>query len=141
MSTAANGVAVPGLRTLQWAKVTNFTLVPGSVEACIVPNDVKPHEIRVFPYRIEKLDIATGEWVSWPLSLMPTCLNLPIEPKTIWPFRSYSTESGAIAALDWFRKGDWIRFVASSKCDKPTEIHHEFISPPFQLTEERDRSN
>ena len=132
---ADSGEVVPGVVHVQRANITNFTLLPGFVEACM--NDVKPHEIPVYPFRIERLDKAGEKWETWPLSRLRMCLSLAIKTKTIWPLQSYSSVPVSVAAITWFHKGDWIRFVALSKCDKPAESHREFISLPFQLTEER----
>jgi hypothetical protein len=38
-----------------------------------------------------------------------------------------------ISKFGWLQRGDWVRIVATSKCDKPTEAHREFASPPFRL--------
>ena len=134
---AEGGIVVPGVQHTQRAVVTNFTILPHFVEACIAPNvGSGPHEIPIFPFRIERL-AKTGTWQTWPPSQWPTCLNLPIRRKIIWPLKSYSSQQGALAAVTWFHKGDWIRFVGLSKCDKPTEPHEEFVSQPFQLTGER----
>ena len=136
ISEAADGDdVVPGVAHVQRANITNFTLLPGFVEACI--NGVRPYEIPVYPFRIERLDKAGMKWETWPLSRLLKCLNLPIRTKIIWPLQSYSSVPVSVAAITWFHKGDWIRFVALSKCDKPAESHREFISLPFQLTEER----
>lgn len=130
---------VPGVQHVLSARILNFTPLPNLVEACIEPNDVKPHEIPVYPFRIEKFDSSSGKWEVWPLFHRPLCLNLPIRSKWIWPLESYSTIAAPVAASDWFHKGDWIRFVALSKCDKPTEFQREVASPPFQLTEAREQ--
>jgi hypothetical protein len=130
-----SGRIVPGVLHTQKAVMTNFTLLPTVVEACIAPNDVQPHEIPVFPFRLEKLNRSGKTWETWPPSRRPTCLNLPIRAKVVWPLKSYSSIQVPVAAIAWFRKGDWIRFVGLSKCDKPDESHREFISRPFQLTE------
>jgi hypothetical protein len=72
------GTVVPGVEHVQKAVMTNFTLLPSVIEACIEPNDVKPHEIPVFPFRIEKLDHKGQTWQTLPPSRLPMCLNLPI---------------------------------------------------------------
>jgi len=127
----------PGVHYIQRAVILNFTPLPRLVEACIEPNDVRPHEIPVYPFRIEKLNNTDKQWVAWMPSRLPACLNLPVKSKIIWPVNSYSSMRVPVAAIAWFRKGDWIRFVGMSKVDKPDQLKREIISVPFQLQEER----
>jgi hypothetical protein len=116
----------------QWAKILNFTMFPVLVEACM--NGKTP----VFPLVLEKLDPGTKKWTVVPPYQGQTCFNLPIRTKLIWPLESFNTMPLPIARLGfWFQKGDWVRIVALSKCNKPLEAQRKFISPPFQLTEER----
>jgi hypothetical protein len=134
---AENGEVPPGVHYVQRAVIINFTLLPRMVEACVEPNDVRPHEIPVYPFRIERLNKAGGGWEAWMPSRLPACVNLPIKSKVIWPLTSYSSVRAPVAAIAWFRKGDWIRFVGLSKVDKPDESWREAVSLPFQLQEER----
>jgi hypothetical protein len=125
----SGGIIVPAEG--QWAKILNFTMVPVLVEACMSGNTL------VFPLVVEKLDPANGTWTVAPPYRGQTCLNLPIRTKLIWPLESFNTMPVPIAkASFWFKKGDWVRIVALSRCNKPLGEQRKFISPPFQLTED-----
>jgi hypothetical protein len=123
-SPSERGIVVPieGQR----ATILNFTLIPGTVEACM-------SGVPVYPERIERRDAVTGEWTPYTPSTQKMCLNLPIRTKVIWPLQWFQTMPIPISKLGWFQSGDWVRIVALSKCDKPTEGRREFASPPFRL--------
>jgi hypothetical protein len=119
------GLSVPAEG--QWTKIRNFTILPALVEACM------SGKTPVFPFRLEKLDQVTGKWIVFPPSEGQKCFNVPITAKLIWPLESFHTMPVPIAKFDWFHRGDRVRIVAISKCDKPSEAHREFVSAPFQL--------
>ena len=125
----SGGIVVPAEG--QWARILNFTMIPVFVEACMSGKTL------VFPLVVEKLDPATGKWAVAPPYRGQTCLNSPIRTKLIWPLESFRTMPVPIAkASFWFKKGDWVRIVALSRCNKPLGAQRKFISPPFQLAED-----
>lgn len=125
------GIAVPAEG--QWARFQNFTILPAIVEACMSGSTP------VFTSGVERLDPATGRWTVLPPYEGENCLNLPIRNKIIWPLESFTTRPVPVAKLSfWFHKGDWVRIVAGSKCNKPLEAQRTFRSPPFQLAEGKE---
>jgi hypothetical protein len=120
-----------GISHVQYAAVTNFSVVPDSVEAC-VPSDSRGRAIPVSPSQIQ-VPLGIG-WRTvhpeWPLK----CLEGRIVRRRLWPLMSFYTEPKIVAYEG--KIGDWVRLVAFSAFDNSPEKRRAFFSMPFQLVEE-----
>jgi hypothetical protein len=122
----------PGFEHVHYAAVTNFSLLPGYIEGC-VPNDPRSHQIPVASSRIETQERSGWKTVSpgWPQE----CADGRIVRRRLWPLVSFYTEPTFLAYGDR-NKGDWVRIVALSSFDNSPGSRGEFVSMPFQITEE-----
>ena len=127
---------IPGVERFWYAVVTNFTLLPGSVEACLEPNDVQPHEVPFYPFRIQVSNTATGDWRTVSPDLRLNCGADRMARQTIWPMRSFATDPISPAQTGGFRQGDWVRFVVYFTFDDRPGKRRVLASPPFQFTYE-----
>jgi len=127
---------IPGVEHVWHAVVTNMTVLPGSMEACMIPNDVQPHEIPFYPFRIERRGAASGAWRIVRPELTLECETSKTQRRIIWPFRSFTTETITPAATGGFQVRDWVRFVIYSSFDNHPGKRRVFVSPPFQYLPE-----
>lgn len=119
---------LPGIHHALYVGVTNFGLLPGSVEGCI-PKDPRGRQIPVSAHHIETQEKSGWEIVhdGWPFR----CNDGRIVRRTVWPLMSFYTVPTFAAYVG--RKGDWVRLVAESSFG--TLHGREFASMPFQLSE------
>lgn len=132
---------IRGITNVQFAKVTNFTAIPGSMESCIVDTDTEPFRTEVFPVRIQKLD-SSGRWSTWPPVIHLDHMDCQPERTAsvrLWPFQSVETQRGALAAIDGYHRGDLLRLVVVTGYSSRSGHLRAITSPPFQLMEERER--
>lgn len=125
---------MPGIEHVQYVKVTNLSLLPGSIELCVIPQDVQPHALPVSLHRVQVLDRATGQWRILRPELSLECTDGQVISKRLWPLMSFYTEPTFVAEAG--RKGDWVRLTAYSAFDSHADAQRAFVSPAFQLDEE-----
>jgi hypothetical protein len=124
---------IPGVERRWYAVVTNFALLPSSVDACMIPNDVQPHELPFYPFRIQVSTTATGRWRTVRPDLRLDCEPDRVERRTIWPLRSFATERISPAETGGFRERDWVRFAVYTTFDNRPGKRRVLVSLPFQF--------
>jgi hypothetical protein len=122
-----------GVERRWYAVVTSFSLLPGSVDACIIPNDVRPHRIPFYPFRVQVWNTSRGQWQTVRPELRLECKPEAVERQVIWPTRSIETEKINPAETGGIRERDFVRVVAYSTFDNRPGQRLLSTSRPFQF--------
>lgn len=138
----SGAIGIPGITKTYEAILTNYGMLPASIEKCSYTSDVSGIFTKV-AYNIERWDAKQQVWIQAENFAKPGfCSPFPFSTaNTRWghlwlrPGESLSTEEEATGARDSFKKGDRLRFVVVSEVTNP-DGGHSYPTAAFTLDEQ-----
>ncbi len=133
-------IGIPGVTKLYEATLTNYGILPASIEQCACMSDTMTPETMV-AYNIERWNPAKHGWIRVMEFAKPEyCLSEPPnwgwDRVWLWPGQSRSTGEEATAARDAFKKGDRPRFVVVTNVTAKAKPQLGYPTPSFVLDEQ-----
>jgi hypothetical protein len=143
-------IGIPGQTKMYQVKLTNFTLLPVTLDSCSFLTDTL-NSGTDYPYCVQRWD--TNQ-VAWQTVAEPSredfCANTlgrassNIDSSTFWPGMSVDVMDGeATGARSTFSKGDSARFVVFRHIGERVDWGTAIASEPFQIQDQviRDSEN
>jgi hypothetical protein len=141
---------IPGQTKMYQAKLTNFTLLPVSLDSCSFLTDTL-NTGTDYPYCVQRWDTTQVAWqtIAEP-SRQDFCADFlgrgssRIDSSIFWPGMSVDVMDGeATGAMDPFSKGDSARFVVFRHIGERVDWGTAIASEPFQIQDQviRDSEN
>jgi hypothetical protein len=137
-------IGIPGQTKMYEPHLSNFTLLPVSLEACDFVDDTLSPGTE-YPYAVQRLDTVSKDWqtvvaVSGEDFCTPTPLSKAgtrIVSKRLWPGSAVKIMDGeATGAREPFTKGDMARFVVFREISKGANWQTAIPSIPFYIQDQ-----